>query len=91
MGFLRQPLQAVLEMTIFVGHVEIGQLPNNCATQIIAILLWVALVLWLLIGKPAFWEGHIALKVVCDILCALVVIGMLPKDKKEDDEKKDEK
>lgn len=64
---------------------------NNCATQIIAILLWVALVLWLLIGKPAFWEGHIALKVVCDILCALVVIGMLPKDKKEDDEKKDEK
>ena len=30
MGFLRQPLQAVLEMTIFVGHVEIGQLHLLC-------------------------------------------------------------
>lgn len=29
MGFLLQPLQAVLKMTIFVGHVEIGQLPTK--------------------------------------------------------------
>ncbi len=64
---------------------------NDAVTQIIAILLWVALVLWLVIGKPAFWEGHKALKIIGEILCALVVIGMLPKDKKEDDEKKDEK
>ena len=64
---------------------------NNDGTQIIAILLWVALVLWLVIGKPAFWEGHKALKIIGEILCALIAIGMLPKDKKEDDEKKDEK
>lgn len=64
---------------------------DDTVTKIIALVLWVAVILWLVIGKPAFWEGHKALKIIGEILCALVVIGMLPKDKKEDDEKKDEK
>lgn len=64
---------------------------DDATTKIIALVLWVAVILWLVIGKPAFWEGHKALKIIGEILCALVVIGMLLKDKKEDDEKKDEK
>lgn len=64
---------------------------DDATTKIIALVLWVAVILWLVIGKPAFWEGHKALKIIGEILCALVVIGMLPKDKKEDDENKDEK
>lgn len=64
---------------------------DDTVTKIIALVLWVAVILWLVIGKPAFWEGHKALKVVGEIICGLVAIGMLPKGKKEDDEKKDEK
>lgn len=64
---------------------------DDTVTKIIALVLWIAVILWLDIGKPAFWEGHKALKIIGRILYTLVVIGMLPKDKKEDDEKKDEK
>ncbi|MCQ2118638.1 MAG: hypothetical protein MJY84_01810 [Bacteroidales bacterium] len=64
---------------------------DDALTRIITLVLWVALILWLVIGKPAFWEGHKALKVVGEILCLLVGIGMLPKDKKDDEENKDEK
>lgn len=63
---------------------------DDAVNKIIALVLWVAVILWLVIGKPAFWEGHKALKVVGEILCALVAIGMISKDKKEDEEKKDE-
>lgn len=43
---------------------------DDTETKIISLALWVAVILWLVIGKPAFWEGHKALKIIGEILCA---------------------
>lgn len=62
---------------------------DDAATKIIAFVLVVAVILWLVIGKPAFWEGHKALKVAGEVISGLVVIMCLG-DKKEDDGKDEE-
>lgn len=60
---------------------------DGVVIKTVALVLWLALILWIVIGKPAFWEGHRVLKIIGEIPCSLMLIVLLSKFMHKDDKK----